>query len=285
MKTPSWKKAILGVALGVLLFALAQVEWYPPDFGPYEAVRQQAHVQCQAYQAQGVEAYRRCLAWVSGSLCNPSLRDPSAYVACQSAIFAGYPLLGQPVLTAPSYRVEVAGGFTRELDPTTGQVRRQTPVGPRVEYTLQRMQNGLYRGVSYSPQGQPQASYWVTPACEIVGRNGQPVMDGNLCPVFPEKPYLIVLIGPTDAGIVPVPAPVIYERGRLLDDFDKDGVVEIGYLTTTGGSGRDWGSGGVEAFGYDPNTKRLKFHYILFGHKGGTAGNFLREMLVLYRVR
>lgn len=206
-----------------------------------------------------------------------------AQMACGLAASAGYPFPGRPVLTAPSYRVEVAGGFSRQLHPVTGQVLRETPQTPRVLYTLQRMPNGLYRGVDYNEQGQPQGTYWATPACEIAGQNGQPAMDGILCPIFPEKPYLLRLL--SNPSISPVPSPVVYKSGKLTDDFDRDGVVEIGYLMTTGGSGRDWTSGGVEVFGYDPNTKRLKFRYVLFGNQGGSAGNFLQEILLRFQVR
>lgn len=274
-----------------LLLALAQVEWYPPDFGPYEALRQQAHAQCQAYQAQGAEAYFTCLKQVAAASCfgpyaSPeTYASPRNYMACSLSASAGYPAPGKAVLTAQSYRVEVAGGVYRERDPATNRVLRERRETPRLVFTLERTGNGLYRGVDYGGQGGPQTAYWVTPACEILGRNGRPTMDGVLCPLFPEKPYLLRLLPSPDPSFSPVPSSAVYKGGRLLDDFDGDGVAELGYMLTTGGSGRDWSSGGVEAVGYDPNTGRLKYRYALFGHQGGSAGNFLQEILLFYRVR
>ncbi|WP_337845181.1 hypothetical protein [Thermus sp.] len=288
MKTSPWKKMSLGLAVGILLLALAQVEWYPPDFGPYETLRAQAHAQCQAYQAQGAEAYFTCLGQVSAAACYGPYASPGNFtnqMACGLSASAGYPAPGKAVLTAQSYRLEVAGGFYRERDPATNQILKERRETPRLAFTLERTGNGLYQGVSYDEQGQPQGAYWVTPACEIVGRNGRPTMDGILCPLFPEKPYLLRLLPSPDPSVSPVPSPVVYKGGRLLDDFDGDGVAEVGYMQIIGGSGRGWGSGGVEAFGYDPNTGRLKYHYALFGNQGGSAGNFLQEILILYRVR
>lgn len=141
----------------------------------------------------------------------------------------------------------------------------------------------MYRGVTYGRDGRPQSAYWVTAACELLGRDGRPAMEGMYCPVFPDKPYLMFLADPPAPGYAP--SPVFFKAGMLQDDFDGDGKAEPGYLQATGGAGRDWTSGGGLAIGYDPATRLLKYSYQFFMHEGGTAGTFAREVLVLFRVR
>lgn len=118
-----------------LLWAWAQGVVYPPGFGPLEALRRQAHAQCQARLAQGAEAYALCLTQMASALClgpsAPSL-DPVSEVNCTAAASAGYPAPGKPVLSQPSYRVELVGGFERHRDPRTGQVLRETPIWQRL---------------------------------------------------------------------------------------------------------------------------------------------------------
>jgi hypothetical protein len=277
------RKRLIGILLSLVLVVLAQQEVFPPDFGPYEGLRQQAHAQCQGYLAQGFEAYAYCLAQLTIGCFS---RDFASSMACTAAVGAGYPAPGSPVLKAQRYVVEIAGGVTRERDPYTNQVRREARVGPALYYTLERASNGNYRGVQYGPGGQPQSAYWVSPACELLGRDGRPTMDGLLCPLFPGKPYLLFLVSlPMD-----FPRPVFYKGGRLQDDFDGDGKAELGYMMVTGGGGRaggSWEAGGVHAFGYDPETGLLKYDYMLFGHireGGGTTLNYIQERLILFRV-
>jgi hypothetical protein len=277
------RKRLIGILLSLVLVVLAQQEVFPPDFGPYEGLRQQAHAQCQGYLAQGFEAYAYCLAQLTIGC---SSRDFASYMACTAAVGAGYPAPGSPVLKAQRYVVEIAGGVTRERDPNTNQVRREARVGPALFYTLERASNGNYRGVQYGPGGQPQSAYWVSPACELLGRDGRPTMDGLRCPLFPGKPYLLYLV----SSPMGFPNPVFYKGGRLQDDFDGDGKAELGYMNVTGGGGRaggSWEAGGVHAFGYDPETGFLKYDYMLFGHiqeGGGTALNYIQERLILFRV-
>jgi hypothetical protein len=277
------RKRLIGILLSLVLVVLAQQELFPPDFGPYEGLRQQAHAQCQGYLAQGFEAYAYCLAQLTIGC---SSRDFASYMACTAAVRAGYPAPGSPVLKAQRYVVEIAGGVTRERDPNTNQVRREARVGPALFYTLERASNGNYRGVEYGPGGQPQSAYWVSPACELLGRDGRPAMDGLRCPLFPGKPYLLLLV----SSPMGFPNPVFYKGGRLQDDFDGDGKAELGYMNVTGGGGRaggSWEAGGVHAFGYDPETGFLKYDYMLFGHVqegGGTALNYIQERLILFRV-
>jgi hypothetical protein len=277
------RKRLIGILLSLVLVVLAQQELFPPDFGPYEGLRQQAHAQCKGYLAQGFEAYAYCLAQLTIGC---SSRDFASYMACTAAVTAGYPAPGSPVLKAQRYVVEIAGGVTRERDPNTNQVRREARVGPALFYTLERASNGNYRGVQYGPGGQPQSAYWVSPACELLGRDGRPTMDGLLCPLFPGKPYLLYLV----SSPMGFPNPVFYKGGRLQDDFDGDGKAELGYMKVTGGGGRaggSWEAGGVHAFGYDPETGFLKYDYMLFGHiqeGGGTALNYILERLILFRV-
>jgi hypothetical protein len=277
------RKRLIGILLSLVLVVLAQQELFPPDFGPYEGLRQQAHAQCQGYLAQGFEAYAYCLNQLAIGCFS---RDFASSMACTAAVTAGYPAPGSPVLKAQRYVVEIAGGVTRERDPYTNQVRREARVGPALFYTLERASNGNYRGVNYGPGGQPQSAYWVSPACEILGRDGRPTMDGLLCPLFPGKPYLLYLV----SSPMGFPNPVFYKGGRLQDDFDGDGKAELGYMNVTGGGGRaggSWEAGGVHAFGYDPETGFLKYEYMLFGNireGGGTALNYILERLILFRV-
>jgi hypothetical protein len=277
------RKRLIGILLSLVLVVLAQQELFPPDFGPYEGLRQQAHAQCQGYLAQGFEAYAYCLVQLAARC---SSRDFASFRACTAAVMAGYPAPGSPVLKAQRYVVEIAGGVTRELDPYTNQVRREARVGPALFYTLERASNGNYRGVVYGSGGQPQSAYWVSPACELLGRDGRPAMDGLRCPLFPGKPYLLYLV----SSPMGFPNPVFYKGGRLQDDFDGDGKAELGYMMVTGGGGRaggSWEAGGVHAFGYDPETGFLKYDYTLFGHireGGGIALNYIQERLILFRV-
>jgi len=274
----------VGIFLVLALIVLAQRELFPPEFGPYEGLRQQAHAQCQGYLAQGFEAYRYCLMQMSVQC---SSRDFLTYMTCTAAVTAGYPAPGSPVLRAQRYVVEIAGGVRRERDPYTNQIRREERVPPALYYTLERTGNGNYRGVEYGSGGQPEYTYWVSPACEILGRDGRPTMDGVRCPLFPGKPYLLRLLPSPIGG---PPASSIYKGGRLQDDFDGDGKAELGYMSVTGGGGSAggrWETGGVHAFGYDPDTQLLKYDYMLFGslQQGGGPGlNYMLESLILYRV-
>ena len=277
------RKRLIGILLSLVLVVLAQQELFPPDFGPYEGLRQQAHAQCQGYLAQGFEAYAYCLGRLTIGCSSP---DFASYMACTAAVTAGYPAPGSPVLKAQRYVVEIAGGVTRERDPYTNHVRREARVGPALFYTLERASNGNYRGVEYGRGGQPQSAYWVSPACELLGRDGRPTMDGLRCPLFPGKPYLLYL----RSSPMGFPNPVFYKGGRLQDDFDGDGKAELGYMNVTGGGGSaggNWEAGGVHAFGYDPETGFLKYDYMLFFNireGGGTALNFVQETLILFRV-
>jgi hypothetical protein len=283
------RKRLIGILLSLVLVVLAQQELFSPDFGPYEGLRQQAHAQCQGYLAQGFEAYAYCLVQLAIGC---SSRDFASFMACTAAVTAGYPAPGSPVLKAQRYVVEIAGGVTRERDPNTNQVRREARVGPALFYTLERASNGNYRGVVYGSGGQPQFAFWVSPACESLGRDGRPATDLLPCPLFPGKPYLLDLVSSPikDFLGMDLPNPVFYKGGRLQDDFDGDGKAELGYMKVTGGGGRaggSWEAGGVEAFGYDPETGFLKYHYTFFFNireGGGPALNFIQERLILFRV-
>lgn len=112
----SLKRTLWLAALGLGLYALAQQVFYPPNFGPYEALRQQAHAQCQGHLQQGNltqagQAYALCLQQVAASLsvCPPGI-DFFSFQACVAAARAGYPAPGKAVLTRPAYRVEIRGG-------------------------------------------------------------------------------------------------------------------------------------------------------------------------------
>ncbi|MBW6393759.1 hypothetical protein KZX47_01095 [Thermus sp. SYSU G05001] len=285
------KRRLEGGWLGVwglfLLLALAQQVRYPPSFGPYEDLRRQAHAQCQGYVAQGGQAYVQCLQQMAVSLCGgpyaPRM-DALTGVACMSAVFAGYPAPGKPVLNKPSYRVELAGGVQRERDVRTGQVVRQERVQPGLLFTLERKQQGLYRGTMYDPQGRPQTVYWVSASCELLDQDGRPAMDGWACPMYPNKPYLLQLQEAPVAGLPP--NAQFFFPGRLADDFDGDGVVEIGYMATGGSGGRAYTSGWVRALGYDPNTRLLKYEYRVDARESKNAyTSYALEALILYRVR
>jgi len=228
------------------------------SFGPYEAVRQQVWNYCQSYAAQGLDAYMSCATQVNQYLCPPPAPDS---LLCTIAATTPYPFPGRDVLTAQEYRVEVAGGIERELDLQTKQVRRQQRIPSGLFYTLTRQSTGLYRGTTYNREGQPASRYWVNARCELTDAQGSPLMDGQLCPSFTEdKPYLVILT-PRSSSPFGVPGALTFKRGRLLDDFDQDGVIELGYLRIGGTSGRDFASGTVTVFAYDPQTKVLKFFY------------------------
>ncbi len=286
MKRFPWRG--FGWGLGLLLvWALAQQVFYPPSFGPYEQIRRQAHAQCQSYLAQGGQAYVACLQQAAAAMCMgpyaPRM-DPMTGTACGLAASAGYPAPGKPVLTRPSYRVEVVGGVTRERDVRTGQVIRQTPVRTSLLFTLERTQQGVYRSVTYNPQGQVLATYLVSASCELLDQSGQPTMDGMLCPVYLDKPYLLFLQESPLAGLPP--SSKFLFPGRLLDDFDGDGVVEIGYMATGGSGGRSFTSGWAEAQGYDPNTRVLKFAYSMGARESESPyTSYFMEHIRLFRVR
>ncbi|MFN4071923.1 MAG: hypothetical protein ACK4G4_00630 [Thermus sp.] len=274
--------------LGILLMgALAQQVLYPPSFGPYEDLRRQAHAQCQGHLAQGAQAYISCLQRLAVSMCMGPYApptDPMSGMACTAAVSAGYPAPGKPVLTRPHYRVEVAGGVERERDVRTGQVIRQKSIPPHLLYTLERTPQGTYRGTRYDPQGQPLFVYPVSPACELLDQGGRPAMDGWACPVYPGKPYLHQLIPSPLAGMPP--NAQFYTPGRLADDFDGDGVVEMGYMATGGTGGRTYTSGWARAVGYDPNTHLLKFQYEMAARESESAyTSYVIERLALFRVR
>ena len=277
---------LLIAALGQSV-ALGQTELTPPTFGPYEAMRRQAHAQCQGALAQGnAQGYLMCMAQVAANPMFCSGGDFLSFQWCTAALSTPYPAPAQPVLTARSYRVEVAGGVQRERDPSTNTVLRETRVPPSLLFTLERQANGLYRGVTYGQGGQPQSTYWVDDRCEITDAQGNPAMDGWRCPLYPGKPYLVNLLPPPSQGFAP--SAQVYSGGRLADDFDGDGVVEVGYLRTGGSSGQaggGWATGYAHALGYDPNTLMLKFEYLLFGNQGqGAPSTWLTESLVYFRV-
>lgn len=286
MRGYAWKGG-LGMGGLILLLALAQQVAYPPDFGPYEDLRRQAHAQCQGYLAQGAQAYAMCLQQLAAGMCMgpyaPRM-DPMAGMACTAAVSAGYPAPGKPVLTRPFYRVEIAGGVERERDVRTGQVIRQRSLPPRLLYTLERTPQGVYRGTSYDPQGRAQVVYPVSPACELLDQEGRPVTDGWACPVYPDKPYLHQLRTSPIAGLPP--NAVFFFPGRLVDDFDGDGVVEIGYMATGGSGGRAFTSGWATALGYDPRTRVLKYEYRMEARESENAyTSYALEALTLFRVR
>ncbi|MFN4071276.1 MAG: hypothetical protein ACK4HT_06960, partial [Thermus caldifontis] len=205
-------------------------------------------------------------------------------MACTAAVSAGYPAPGKPVLTRPSYRVEIAGGVERERDVRTGQVIRQRSLPARLFFTLERTPQGVYRGTEFGPQGQPQVVYLVSPACELLDQGGQPVTDAWACPVYPDKPFLHRLVPSPIAGMPP--NAQFYASGRLADDFDGDGVVEIGYMATGGSAGRTFASGWAFALGYDPRTRVLKYEYRMGARESESAHtSYALEALILYRVR
>ncbi|MEZ0348056.1 MAG: hypothetical protein ABWJ90_06025 [Thermus sp.] len=288
----AWRR-LGGLGLLLLAWVLAQQFSPPPDFGQWEAVRQRAHAQCQGYLSQGggqgIQGYFACLQQAAFQLCPGGMpfqgpTDPMSYAACNAAATAGYPYPGKPVLTGPSYRVEVVGGVERERDPRTNQVIQERPVTPRLLFTLERTPQGTYRGVTYGQNGQPLSYYFVTPACELLTANNQPAWDGILCPLNPRKPYLVTPLPSPIPGMPPNPR--FFQAGRLQDDFDGDGVVEEGYLATGGSGGRSFTSGWAEAWGYDPRTARLKFWYSMAARESQSAATtYNMERLLLLRVR
>ncbi len=284
---PGWARFL---SIAALLTA-AQVDLDPNafSFGPYEAVRQQAWNYCQAYAAQGAGAYLSCVQSILNSLC-PVLAPDS--LACTVAATTPYPFPGRDVLTAQEYQVEVAGGLERELDPQTKQVRRQQSIPSGLFYTLSRQSSGLYLGTSYNRNGQPTSRYWVNARCELTDAQGRPIMDGQLCPFFTEdKPYLVILTPrPSYQGLPPfphdLPGALIFQQGRLADDFDQDGVIEVGYLRTGGTGGREFTSGTVTVFAYDPGTKLLKFLYYSEAREGDNPyTSYIYEQWLFFRVR
>ncbi|BDB11223.1 hypothetical protein [Thermus thermophilus] len=286
-KRVPWLKAL---ALGLGLSALAQQVSYPPSFGPYEALRQQVHAQCQGYLQQGNltqagRAYALCLQQVAASLsvCPPGM-DFFSFQACVAAASAGYPAPGKAVLTRPAYRVEVRGGVERERDPRTGQVLREKPVSPRLLFTLERTPQGVYRGVTYDERGAPETTYWVSPSCELLDPQGRPAMDGFSCPVFPGKPYLSWILPPPTPGLVP--SSILYLAGRYFDDFDGDGQPEDGYAYTGGTGGKEFTSGNVHLIAYDVGTGLLKYEYRMAVRESqATYASYAMEKLLLFQVR
>jgi hypothetical protein len=237
--------------------AVAQASSSP--FGPFEQVRQQAHASCVGYlQGGDARLYLQCLQQFSFH-CSSLSSDFLAYQWCTAAATTPYPAPGQRLLAARSYRVEVIGGWDRERDPQTGALLSERPLSPALAYTLDRQPNGLYLATSYNISTGQVSQFWVTDRCEIPDDRGQPTIDAIPCPVFPDKPFLVNLIPPPDPNFAP--SPQIFSPGRLADDFDEDGVVEIGYLYSSGSGGRSFTSGSAEAIGYDPETRALKFVY------------------------
>jgi hypothetical protein len=286
----SLKRTLWLAALGLGLYALAQQVFYPPNFGPYEALRQQAHAQCQGHLQQGNltqagQAYALCLQQVAASLsvCPPGI-DFFSFQACVAAARAGYPAPGKAVLTRPAYRVEIRGGVKRERDPRTGRVLQEKPVSPRLLFTLERTSQGVYRGVNYDERGGPETTYWVSPSCELLDPQGRPAMDGLRCPVFPGKPYLLVLQPPPSPGFPP--PSLLYQAGRYGDDPDGDGEHEDGYAYTGGSGGKAFTSGMVHLIAYDIRTGLLKYEYLMAVRESeNTYTSYALESLFLFQVR
>ncbi len=251
---------------------------YPPGFGPYESLRQQAHQYCFGQYPNDPQGYRYCLTQLAAdpSICPPG--DFTTFQNCTAAVMAGYPWPGREVLTQPLYVVRVSGGFHRELDPQTGQVLREDPVSPGLYLAAQRQSNGRYLTVEYGKDGSIRVAYWMSAACEILDEAGRPTQDALLCPVNPGKPHLMILVPPPMADLVP--SALLLQGGNLQDDFDEDGKAEPGYLRTTGTGGN---SGGVLAVAYRPDNGQAKYLYALFGQQGGA--NFLTEDLLRLEVR
>lgn len=100
----------------------------------------------------------------------------------------------------------------------------------------------------------------------------------------PGKPYLHQLLPSPIAGMPPNVR--FYVSGRLADDFDGDGVVEIGYMATGGSAGRAFASGWAIALGYDPHTRALKYEYRMGARESESVyTSYALEALTLYRVR
>jgi hypothetical protein len=109
-------------------------------------------------------------------------------------------------------------------------------------------------------------------------------MDG-ISPLFLGKPYLVFIAPPLQEGFPP--SALVYKVGRLTEDFDGDGVAELGYFMVGGSAGERYTSGWVHAYGYDPNTLELKYQYSLFANQSDENPylNFVQERLVRYQVR
>jgi len=263
--------------------SVAQADPSSP-FGPFEQVRQQAHAYCVWYlQGGDARLYLNCLKQSAAAFCS-GVRDPITYLWCSGAATTPYPAPGQRVLTAQRYRVEIAGGWRRERDPQSGMILSEQPISPGLGFTLERQPNGLYLGTSYDlSTGQVTKQQWVNDRCEITDAGGRPVMD-MACPFFPDKPFLVNILPPPDPTLPPVGQ--VFIRGRLADDFDEDGVVEIGYFFESGSGGRTFTSGSVEAIGYDPTTGTLKFYYAMAVRESDNPfTTYAIELLVLYRIQ
>jgi len=189
--------------------------------------------------------------------CSGFSSDFLAYPWCMAAASTPYPAPGQRVLTARSYRVEVIGGWHRERDPASGALLSERPISPSLAFTLERQPNGLY----LLSMGQVTEQQWVNDRCELTDSNGQPILDWIPCPVLPNKPYLVTLSPPPDPNFPP--SGVIFMPGRLLNDFDEDGIVEDGYMYTSGSGGQRFTAGNAIAYGYEPDTRALKFRYMM----------------------
>lgn len=263
------------IGVAVVAFAIALGAYPAPalpretvaqtdPFGPFEQVRRQAHAYCVGYLQSGdAPAYLKCLQQFAVYYCSSFSSDFLAYQWCTAAASTPYPAPGQRVLTARSYRVEVSGGWHRERDPGSGAILSERPIPPALASTLERQPNGLYLATIYEiSTGQVAGQQWVNDRCEITDSEGQPILDWIPCPIFPNKPFLVTLLPPPNPNFAP--SPMIFIPGRLADDFDEDGFVEIGYLYTSGSGGREFTSGSVTAIGYDPDTQALKFQYMRF---------------------
>ncbi len=229
-------------------------------FGPFEQVRRQAHAYCIGYLQSGdARAYLTCLQQFAAAFCS-GIPDFLTGLWCMAAATTPYPAPGRRVLTARNYRVEVIGGWHRERDPGSGAILSERPIPPGLAYTLERQPDGLYLATMYElSTGQMIGQQWVNDQCEITNSAQQPILDLIPCPIFIDKPYLVSLLPPPDPNFPP--SGMVFAPGRLADDFDEDGIVEIGYAYTSGSGGRTYTSGSAEVYGYDPETRALKFGY------------------------
>ncbi|KGQ22536.1 hypothetical protein [Thermus filiformis] len=271
-----WLPLLLGLALAQAGFEqLAALL----SFGPYEPVRQQANAAC----AQAGDNLPACLQQMAASLCMGQ-RDPMVYVWCSAAASAPYPLRsGERSLPLRPYRVEIVGGYVRERDPQTNRVLRERPIPPSTLYTATPQGNGFL--VEETIGGTP-FRYFADPYWVIYTPQGTPLTDGlNPSPLFLGKPYLVFMVPPPQQGFPP--SASLYKVGRLADDFDGDGVAELGYLTVGGSAGQRFTSGSVHAIAYDPNTLVLKYQYLLFANQSDENPylNFVQERLIRYQVR
>ncbi len=251
---------------------------YPPSFGPYESLRQNAHQYCIQQYPNDPQGYRYCLVQLAADPAVCPSGDYTTFQNCTAAVMAGYPWPAQEVLTQPLYVLRVSGGFHRELDPQTGQVIREDPVAPGIYLATQRQPDGRYLTVEYTKDGSVRVAYWMNAACEILDESGKPTQDALVCPVDPGKPHLMILVPPPIQNLVP--SALLLQGGNLQDDFDEDGKTEPGYLKTTGSGGN---SGGVLAVAYWPDSRQAKYIYTLFGQQGGA--NFLTEDLLRFMLR